>query len=243
MVRKALAGLGLALLMMVCTGEGRSSPVQPEQARPLLAKVQAVPTPRLTVAATLPPASPMEVEPPTPAPASPQIARPADLGYPVSVTVDGITAPVDPRPQHYITTPGPNQGLVSAPDNDQVVGWYRYRETNNSPYRGATTLISHVGYSSAPGAVQQVFLAVKPGDRLTVKYQSGQTVTYVPQVGTDSKGQPTVVQPSPKGGVDLRVTQEYNDDILLVTCDPTSQWNDQTGHYAGNSWALFKPMS
>jgi hypothetical protein len=122
----------------------------------------------------------------------------------------------------YVQTSGPESGLLDAPADYHQLGWYRHGDS------GALVLDGHVGYRTDPGPLASIGSLV-PGDAVLVRFPGGDQAFSVTVVGKALKGQ------LPQ----QYFTDEYDGDLMLITCDYTSPFS--AGHFADNVYVVAVP--
>jgi len=108
-------------------------------------------------------------------------------------------------------------------------GWYAERGWAKPGYPGASILVGHITHQSQPDVFWNL-PRVRPGDRVTVSYSSGDTTSFR-VVKSAAKSKDAV----PKDGT----IWDYDNPaplLRLLTCDPTTSFVDQ--HYTGN-WVVW----
>jgi sortase (surface protein transpeptidase) len=139
----------------------------------------------------------------------------------VSIPRLGVSARV--VAQVRVQTSGPEKGLLSAPRDFHLLGWYDHEN------KGVLVIDGHVGYAAGAGPLAYIG-SLSKGNSVTVKYATGKSVTYaVADVVAVKKG----------GLSPAYFSSAYNGDIMLITCDYQSAFHN--GHFADNVFVIAKP--
>lgn len=175
-------------------------------------------------AATAPPASVPAPAGPGPATAAPVTVAPVALtATPQSLSIPGLASPAKVSSQVVVQTTGPEQGLLTAPDNYHDLGWYRHGTS------GVLAIDGHVGYRQDPGPLASIG-QLSRGSLVTVTFADGPHSYRVAAVAHVVKGQLPAVYFSPT----------YDGQVMLITCDYTSVFSG--GHFADNVYVIAAPM-
>lgn len=202
---------------------------------------------RAPAPSTSAPASPVTSSPtltPTPRATTPRATAtpsPAPTFGPSTVRPDG-------KPQRVVVVSGGGRVLVDAtlvPDRLDadgvlappfgVAGWYAEPGWAKPGWPGAAILAGHINRRS-PSLQLDTFgrlPQVRAGDRITVVYSSGDTVTFV---ATKSRALSKKAVPK-----DDTIWDAHNPKpiLRLITCDPTTPVKG--GHYEGN-WVVWASL-
>jgi hypothetical protein len=173
------------------------------------------------LAAASPDSAGLAVAIPGPVPAA---GQPGDRRVvpPLEVAIPrlGVEAPV--VEQVGVIKSGPEKGLLSAPADYHVLGWFSNGGT------GVLLIDGHVGFAAGAGPLAYIG-ELSDGDAVVVRY-AGYVRTYaVAQVVAVRKG-------SLAAGY---FTRRYTGDVMLITCDYQSPFRD--GHFADNIYVLAVP--
>lgn len=124
------------------------------------------------------------------------------------------------------------KGILSPPGG--IVGWYDEAGWPKPGYPGASILAGHVGTPANGADVFRELPKARRGDRVTVRYDSGDVVHFVVR---RSSGMPK--QQTPR---DDSIWDAGNPEPLLrlITCDPRTPL--EQGHYEGN-WVLWADLA
>lgn len=127
-----------------------------------------------------------------------------------------------------------SKGVLAPPFG--VAGWYAEQGWAKPGWPGASILAGHINRRS-PAIELDTFghlTQVRSGDRITVVYTSGQTVSFT---ATKSKALSKKAVPA-----DDSIWDASNPEPLLrlITCDPTTPV--QGGHYQGN-WVVWASLA
>jgi sortase (surface protein transpeptidase) len=141
---------------------------------------------------------------------------------PLSMSVPRLNSEATVAAEVYVQTSGPEAGLLDAPADYHQLGWYRHGDS------GALVLDGHVGYRTNPGPLAFIG-SLAPGDAVVVRYPSGDQTYSVTVVGKALKGQ------LPQD----YFTDQYDGDLMLITCDYTSPFS--AGHFADNVYVVAAP--
>lgn len=202
-------------------------------------------SPSVTVTSTptpTPTSRPSPTRPtPTPAPAPKRTPAPAPTFGPSTVRPEGT-----PRRVVVVNTSGRtlvdaklvpsvlDDGVLAPPFG--VVGWYAEKGWAKPGWPGASILAGHVNRRS-PRLVGDTFArlpAVRPGDRITVVYSSGESVTFR---ATKSRALSKKAVPKDDSIWDAANPKPV---LRLITCDPETPV--QGGHYKGN-WVVWATLA
>lgn len=203
-----------ALVLAVCVGLGLSA----AGAKGLIGAGGQVPA---GILRGPPPAASPATVPPVTAPVTPT-TDPVSQGVPRSLSIPrlGRSAPV--LEAVGIIGSGPEQGLLSAPDNYHDLGWYRHGDS------GILLIDGHVGYRQSPGPL--TFIGqLAAGDTLVVTFAGGTQTYRVTQVASIVKGK------LPPG----YFSSAYDGWLMLITCDYNSPFH--AGHFANNVYVVASP--
>lgn len=225
--RSAVAGLrrgnfGVRSISAVAAG-GIGITVIAVSAVSLMAGNHHRPTTRPISAAAHP--TPTNPRPPGPAQAATSTTVPVPAPeIPQSVTVSRLASTATVAGPVVVQTSGPEQGLLTAPDDYHQLGWYRHDPS------GLLVIDGHVGFRANPGPLAYIGELVT-GDTLTVTFPSG-VRTY--QVTTVARAAKSLLPPD-------YFSAQYDGQVMLITCDYTSAFND--GHYADNVYVVAAPQT
>ncbi|KGN29373.1 hypothetical protein N802_13730 [Knoellia sinensis KCTC 19936] len=127
-----------------------------------------------------------------------------------------------------------DEGVLAPPFG--VVGWYAEQGWAKPGWPGASILAGHINRRS-PKVELDTFghlTKVRPGDRITVAYTSGESVAFK---ATKSKALSKTAVPK-----DDSIWDSGNPEPLLrlITCDPTTPVKG--GHYEGN-WVVWATLA
>ncbi|WP_404382114.1 class F sortase [Knoellia locipacati] len=117
-----------------------------------------------------------------------------------------------------------------------VAGWYAEKGWPKPGWPGASILAGHINRRS-PSVQLDTFgrlTEVRAGDRITVVYSSGQSVTFV---ATRSKALSKRAVPRDDSIWDAANPEPV---LRLITCDPTTPVKG--GHYEGN-WVVWASLA
>lgn len=126
------------------------------------------------------------------------------------------------------------KGVLAPPFG--VAGWYAEKGWAKPGWPGASIVAGHINRRS-PRLELDTFghlTAVRPGDRITVAYTSGQSVTFT---ATKSKALSKKAVPQDDSIWDAASPEPL---LRLITCDPTTPV--QGGHYQGN-WVVWASLA
>lgn len=220
-------GLLAAALLVTLTGCGQgpqqaAAPTSSPERSVTTPTPTPTPTPTATVTAGGTPSA-------APTPTPPSVRDPH--GLPVRVVVvdrDGrsiVDAPVRP---HGLD----DRGVLSPPSG--IVGWYDEAGWPKPGYAGAAILAGHVGTPANGPDVFRDLPATRPGDLVTVGYDSGEVVRFR-VVRSDG-------MPKERTPVDDSIWDAGNPEPLLrlITCDPRTPL--RSGHYEGN-WVVWAELA
>jgi hypothetical protein len=166
---------------------------------------------------------PLAHRPPTPAPAAaPPTTDGLSSAVPTAIAIPRLGSSATVTQEVRVLTNGPEEGLLSAPDDYHDLGWYRHTPG------GMLVLDGHVGYRSSPGPL--TFIGeLEPGDVVAVSYGEVTRAYRVAAVASIVKGE----LPS------SYFSAAYNGWLMLITCDYNSPFH--AGHFANNVYVLASP--
>lgn len=125
-----------------------------------------------------------------------------------------------------------DRGVLSPPGG--VVGWYDEPGWPRPGYPGAAILAGHVGTPTHGADVFRELPRARRGDRVTVRYDSGDVVHFVVR---RSAGMPKQQTPGDDSIWDSGNPRPL---LRLITCDPRTPL--EQGHYEGN-WVLWADLA
>ncbi|QIM22831.1 sortase [Phycicoccus sp. HDW14] len=125
-----------------------------------------------------------------------------------------------------------DRGILSPPGG--VVGWYDEPGWPRPGYPGAAILAGHVGTPAHGADVFRELPEARRGDRVTVRYDSGDVVHFVVR---RSAGMPKEQTPRDDSIWDSGNPRPL---LRLITCDPRTPL--AKGHYEGN-WVLWADLA
>ncbi|KYH46269.1 hypothetical protein AZH51_11695 [Branchiibius sp. NY16-3462-2] len=123
------------------------------------------------------------------------------------------------------------QGILAPPGG--VAGYLNDRGWALPGYRGASILAGHVTYGGIPDSFYNLPQVV-PGDKIIVRYSSGDQVTFV---ATKSAGKPKSTLS--KDGT-VWDSGSATPVLRLITCDPKTPIKN--GHFEGN-WVVWANLA
>ncbi|KGN40163.1 class F sortase [Knoellia aerolata] len=233
---------GIALLVWGLTARAdspESAGGRAPAASPSASTTTPTPTPTPTPSTT--PSTPTPTSSPSPSRTRPSPATPPTFG-PSTVRPKG-----EPKRVVVVSTSGrvlvdatlvPDRldadGVLAPPFG--VAGWYAETGWAKPGWPGASILAGHINRRS-PSVRLDTFghlTKVRPGDRITVVYSSGQSVTFA---ATRSQALSKKAVPRDDSIWDADNPQPV---LRLITCDPTTPVKG--GHYEGN-WVVWASLA
>ncbi|MBM6399965.1 class F sortase [Phycicoccus sonneratiae] len=183
---------------------------------------------------------------PTP-PSPPPVPTPSSTPVPTTTATQRAAKNPKGRPDHVVLVRADGETIVDAPVrpvglDDRgilsppggVVGWYDEEGWPRPGYPGASILAGHVGTPSSGADVFRLLPRARRGDRVTVRYDSGDVVHFVVE---RSAGMPKTQTPEDDSIWDAGNPRPL---LRLITCDPTTPL--ESGHYEGN-WVLWADLA
>ena len=190
---------------------------------------EVAPSPEVTApssaAVTPSPSSAPTAAPPAAPPAAKDPVLPSGNPERVVVTSLGGTELVDAR---LVPAGLDDDGILAPPPG--VAGWYDEKGWPKPGYPGASILAGHINTRKNGPDTFARLPEVRPGARVTVTYDSGDTVEFVV---LRSKAVPKKETPKDDSIWDADSPRPL---LRLITCDPTTPV--EGGHYVGN-WVLW----